>query len=170
MTVRAARPEDARGIAEVHVRTWQAAYRHRFPAEVLDELSVDEREAQWQEWLDAGTNIWVAVVGQEIVGFAAAGPSRGKEDIAELYAIYVLPEHWGSGAAHDLMASAISWFREHDYPSAMLWVLADNPRARRFYEREGWHFDGTRTDVVSGVEVEEALYRIHPEPRLESDQ
>ena len=75
MTVRAARPEDARGIADVHVRTWQAAYRHAFPAEVLDGLSVDERESGWLERLEAGMDIWVAGDGEAIVGFAAAGPS-----------------------------------------------------------------------------------------------
>jgi GNAT superfamily N-acetyltransferase len=160
VTVRAARPEDAHGIAGVHVRTWQAAYRHAFPAEVLDRLSVAGRKATWRERLDAVTSIWVAVEGEAIIGFAAAGPSRTQEDIAELYAIYVLPDHWGSGAAHELMAAAIGWFREERFTTAILWVLADNPRARRFYEREGWRLDGARTEVVHGVEVEEALYRI----------
>jgi RimJ/RimL family protein N-acetyltransferase len=160
VTVRAARAEDARAIAEVHVRTWQAAYRHLFPAEFLDQLSVDEREARWRGWLEDGTGIWVAVEDDAVVGFAAAGPSRTEEIAAELYAIYVLLEHWRSGAAHELMSAVTTWFRDKGYTSAMLWVLADNPRARRFYEREGWQFDGTRTDVVRGVDVEEALYRI----------
>jgi len=160
VTIHAARVEDARGIADVHVRTWQAAYRHAFPAEVLDALSVDEREAGWRERLDAGMRVWVAAESAAIVGFAAAGPSRTEEDVAELYAIYVLPEHWGTGVAHDLMAAAIGWFLAEQYATAMLWVLAANPRARRFYEREGWRFDGTRTEVMRGVEVEEARYRI----------
>ena len=160
MTVRAAGPEDARGIAEVHVRTWQAAYRHAFPAEVLDGLSIDERELGWLEGLEEGMDIWVADDGEAIVGFAAAGPSRTEEESVELYAIYVLPEHWGSGAARELMAAAIGSFVEGQYATAMLWVLADNPRARRFYEREGWHVEGTRTDAVRGVEVDEARYRI----------
>jgi RimJ/RimL family protein N-acetyltransferase len=160
VTVRRAGPEDARGIAEVHVHTWQAAYRHAFPAEVLEQLSVDKRETQWREWLDRGAPVWVAVDGPRVAGFAAAGPSDTEENVAELFAIYVLPEHWGNGAAHELMGAAIDWFRAEDYTSAMLWVLADNPRARRFYDREGWRFDGTRTDVVRGVEVNEARYRI----------
>jgi GNAT superfamily N-acetyltransferase len=160
LTVRAARVEEARGIADVHVRTWQAAYRHAFPAEVLDALSVDEREAGWRERLDAGMRVWVAAESAAIVGFAAAGAWRTEEDTAELYAIYVLPEHWGTGVAHDLMTAALGWFRAEQYTTAMLWVLTDNPRARRFYEREGWRFDGTRTDVLRGVEVEEARYRI----------
>ena len=160
MSIRRARPADAHGIASVHVRTWQAAYRHAFPAEALDGLSVDEREGSWRERLEEEANIWVAVEDEAVVGFAAAGPSRTEEGVAELYAIYVLPEHWGSGAAHELMAAVSGWFREQQYTTGMLWVLADNPRARRFYEREGWRFDGRRTDTVRGFEVEEALYRI----------
>ena len=160
MTVRPARPGDARAIAEVHVRTWQAAYRHALPADVLDSLSVDERQAQWRTWLEEGANAWVALEDDGVVGFVAVGPSRTEEDAGELYAIYVLPERWGSDAARELMAAGVGWFREQQYVTAMLWVLADNPRARRFYEREGWRFDGTRTDVVRGVEVEEALYRL----------
>jgi hypothetical protein len=31
--VRFAEPADCREIAEVHIRTWQAAYQHAFPSE-----------------------------------------------------------------------------------------------------------------------------------------
>jgi GNAT superfamily N-acetyltransferase len=161
VTVRRAEPADARAIAEVHVRTWQAAYRHAFPAEVLDNLDVDEREALGRRLLESKEEeIWVAEDGGRIVGFAAAGPSRTEEGSAELYAIYVLPEAWGTGAGPGLMAAVKDWFASEGYATAMLWVLADNPRARRFYEREGWRVDGERIDTVRGVEVEEALYRL----------
>lgn len=40
-------------------------------------------------------------------------------------------------------------------------MFEDNPRARRFYEREGWHADGeTKEDELVGVTVREVLYRI----------
>jgi GNAT superfamily N-acetyltransferase len=160
VTVRRARPADARAIAEVHVRTWQAAYRHAFPAEVLDNLSVDGRETRWRERLEEGYVIWVAETEGGIVGFSAVGPSRTEEAAGELYAIYVLPEAWGSGAASELMVAAKAWFAQEGYAKAMLWVLADNPRARRFYEREGWRAEGTRIDTIRGTDVEEALYRL----------
>ena len=160
MTVRRAKPADARAIADVHVRTWQAAYRHAFPPEVLDGLSVDERETRWRERLEEGYVVWVAEAEDQIGGFAAVGPSRTEQDTGELYAIYVLPEWWGSGAAPELMARAKDWFAEEGFATAMLWVLADNPRARRFYEREGWRAEGTRIDTVRGQQVEEALYRL----------
>jgi GNAT superfamily N-acetyltransferase len=160
VTVRRARPADARAIADVHVRTWQAAYRHAFPQEVLDNLSVDEREVGWRERLEQDYVAWVAEAEDRIVGFAAAGPSRTEQDAGELYAIYVLPDSWGSRAAPELMAAAHEWFAQEGYATAMLWVLADNPRARRFYEREGWRPESTRVDTVRGTEVEEALYRL----------
>ena len=77
-----------------------------------------------------------------------------------MYAIYVLPEAWGSGAGTSLMAAFKDWLAQEGYTTAMLWVLADNPRARRFYEREGWQVDGSRVDTIRGVEVEEALHRL----------
>jgi GNAT superfamily N-acetyltransferase len=158
--VRRAEPADARAIAEVHVCTWQVAYRHAFPAEVLQGLSVDEREERWRDHLGGRVAAWIAEAGGKVVGFVSVGPSRTEEDEGELYAIYVLPEAWGSGAASGLMAAAKDWFAEEGYATAMLWVLADNPRARRFYEREGWRVDGERIDTIRGVEVEEALYRL----------
>ena len=160
MTVRRAEPADARGIAEVHTRTWQAAYRHVFPADVLDSLDAEERVRGWLERIEADMAVWVAETEDGIVGFVAAGPARTEDDLGELYAIYVLPEAWGSGAASALMAAFKDWLAEEGYNTAMLWVLADNPRARRFYEREGWRADGERADTIRGVEVEEALYRL----------
>jgi GNAT superfamily N-acetyltransferase len=161
VNVRRAELADARAIAEVHVRTWQAAYRHAFPAEVLEGLSVDDREDLARRLLERWSEvIWVAEAESRIVGFAAVGPSRTEEGSGELYAIYVLPEAWGTGAGPGLMAEAKDWFAREGYATAMLWVLADNPRARRFYEREGWRVEGTRLDTIYGVEVEEALYRL----------
>jgi GNAT superfamily N-acetyltransferase len=157
---RRARPADARAIADVHVRTWQAAYRHAFPREVLDSLSVEERATSWRQRVEEGYAVWVAEASGRIVGFAAAGPSRTEEDAGELYAIYVLPDAWGGGAASELMAAAKHWLAQEGYATAMLWVLADNPRARRFYEREGWRAEDTRVDTVRGTDVEEALYRL----------
>ena len=160
MRVRRAGPADARGIAEVHTRTWQAAYRHVFPAEVLDDLDVEERVRGWLERIEGDMDVWVAETEGGIVGFLAAGPSRTEDGPGEVYAIYVLPEAWGSGAGPSLMAAFKDWLAQEGYPTAMLWVLADNPRARRFYEREGWRVDGSRVDTIRGIEVEEALYRL----------
>jgi RimJ/RimL family protein N-acetyltransferase len=47
-----------------------------------------------------------------------------------------------------------------DYGAALLWVLEDNPRARRFYERAGWAPDGVRkAEERLGVRAAEVRYR-----------
>lgn len=161
VTVRRAELADCRQVAEVHVRTWQAAYRHVLPPEVLESLSVDEREAVCRRLVESDLEVvWVAEAEQRLVGFVFAGPARTEDAAGELYAIYVLPEAWGSGAGRELMAAAKGWFVSAGYAKAMLWVVEDNPRARRFYEREGWEAVGARITTVYGVDVEEALYRL----------
>ena len=67
---------------------------------------------------------------------------------------------WGSGAARGLMDVPREWFTQDGYATAMLWVLRSNPRARRFYEREGWRPEGTRVHTIRDTAVEETLYRL----------
>jgi ribosomal protein S18 acetylase RimI-like enzyme len=159
-TVRRATPEDARPIAEVHVATWRGAYAHVFPAEVLESLSVDAREQGWRQVIaDEAMCVYVAEDVARIVGFINVGASRDAEGEGELYAIYVHPEAWGSGAGKALLEAGRAWLAER-FATASLWVLEDNPRARRFYEREGWFLDGERTDIVRGIPVSEVRYRL----------
>jgi ribosomal protein S18 acetylase RimI-like enzyme len=47
------------------------------------------------------------------------------------------------------------------FATAVLWVLEDNPRARRFYERHGWAASGIEAnfDEYCEVSVPEVEYR-----------
>ena len=161
--MRRARQEDAAAVAEVHVRTWQAAYEHIFGAERLDELDVEPRLRGWERALAERPDEPVLLAEQEgrVVAFASVGPSRDEPGEGELYAIYALPSAWGGGAGPALMRESLALLRELGYRSATLWVLEDNPRARRFYEREGWTLDGTRREGEHlGVAASEVRYRI----------
>jgi hypothetical protein len=53
LSVRPARPGYAAAIAEVHVRTWQAAYRGQIPDAFLDGLSVERHHEAWRANLRA---------------------------------------------------------------------------------------------------------------------
>src|SRR5580658_5310835 len=150
MRVRVASSADARRIAEVHVRTWQAAYRGQVPDEHLDSLSVEERESTWFEIL-RGSNLpgsGVFVIEDDnraVVGFVGLAPSTDPDatsDTGEVGAIYVLREHWGAGYGSTLLEQATESLREAECSSATLWVLDSNARARSFYERARWVPDG----------------------------
>jgi ribosomal protein S18 acetylase RimI-like enzyme len=119
----------------VHVRTWQAAYAHVFGVKRLAGIDLDARERRWRERLAAPRPhgaVFVAETGGSVVGFASCGESRDAIYEGELYAIYVLPEAWGSAAGQALMAATLASLRASGFPTASLWVLDDNPRAQRF--------------------------------------
>lgn len=160
--MRRARPDDGAAIAEVHVRTWQDAYEHVFGAERLAGVTVAQRLPMWRQILDDPSQTALVAENEDgrIVGWCTVAPSRDADADGELWGIYVLPEAWGSGAGTALMAAGIDTLRESGYREVILWVLEDNPRARRFYEREGWILDGGRRDEeFLGVTVAEVRYR-----------
>ena len=160
LVVRRAEPGDARRLAEIHVETWRATYADVLPQDVLDGLSVDEREGLWREWIPhPETEVFVVVPDGELVGFASVGPSWNNPGVGELYSIYVLPRAHGSGAGPALMHAAVAALARR-FDEAILWVATVNPRARRFYERHGWVADGERVDSIAGASVPETRYRL----------
>ena len=167
MIVRDAVPDDAEAMALVHVRTWQAAYAHIFPPERLAALSAERRTDNWRVWIatpEPRTHRFVTEDGDGVCGIASLGPARDEDEPAEtgeLYAIYVLPRAWGTGAGPALMGAVLDRLRGEGFRGAILWVLEDNPRARRFYERSGWALDGGVMDgTFLETTVTEVRYRI----------
>jgi ribosomal protein S18 acetylase RimI-like enzyme len=150
MRIREAIRSDARAIAEIHVRAWQAAYRGQLPDEYLDGLSVEDRLEQHEWTIRNPRETWRLWVGEDDgrpTGFAVTGPSEdadADERTGEVYAIYLEPERVGTGAGRELFGHAVEDLRTRGFRSATLWVLETNERARRFYELAGWKTDGTR--------------------------
>lgn len=70
--------------------------------------------------------------------------------VGELYALYVTPAWWSAGAGRALMDRVLTSLEADGYRRAVLWVLAGNGRARRFYERAGFTPDGG-THILSGL-------------------
>ena len=157
--VRPARPEDAEAIAHVQVETWRAAYAHAIPPETLARADPAERAEMWRQWLTGGSATFVGEVDGEVRGFVGVGESRAEPGVGELYAIYVLPNAWGTGLATRLIERGEEDLRARGFTLAMLDVLADNPRARRFYERQGWVSTETFESTFLAHEVELARYR-----------
>jgi GNAT superfamily N-acetyltransferase len=158
--VRLGREDDALAIETIRVRGWRIAYRHVFPARDLDELPIDE--SRWRLRLASPPPGWTTLVverDRRVRGFASVGPSRDEHGTGELYAIYVDPDDWSTGAGRALIERAEAELAR-EYGEAMLWVLEENPRARRFYERAGWWPDGARkAEERWGVRAPEVRYR-----------
>lgn len=164
MLIRPAIAADAPAIAQVHVASWQSAYRDQLPAQYLAELSVDARCKMWQSTIAKGApKVLVAEVEDKVVGFAAIGPSRdegaGLDDF-EIWAIYLLPAYWGQGIGGQLWQAVRAFSEQCGAGSVSLWVIANNERARHFYEAHGFVLlkDSATNFELGGVILQEVRY------------
>jgi len=121
------------------------------PADFLASLDVHRREAGWTSIIaDGTTDVFVAVDGEEVIGWASAGP--GRDPIAvrprELEGIYVVASAYGSGAGQQLLDAAVG------SDSAYLWMAENNHRAEAFYRRNGFARDGlTKEESIGPVRL-----------------
>jgi GNAT superfamily N-acetyltransferase len=165
MTTRTAGPRDALAIATIRILGWQHAYRGLVADEFLDAMSVDADAARWAARLDEPrpwSRTLVVEADGGVVGFASIGPYRTVDldaayavtslavpgTVGEVEALYVHPAHWGDGTADALMHAALDELRHDGWSSVQLWLLADNPRAHRFYTRHGFVDDGARQTLT----------------------
>ncbi len=157
---------DADAIAAAHTRAWEIGYRGRIPDRVLDDPRLAKaRRERWRARLaegppvggDPDDRVFAAVLdeggAERVVGFGHAGrearPPDGRDPDGEIYGFYVHPRAWSTGAATRLMDACLDELRRRGFRRAVLWVMADNPRARRFYERAGWELSDVPPDLCS---------------------
>ncbi|TCM47878.1 GNAT family N-acetyltransferase [Kribbella sp. VKM Ac-2568] len=149
--VRAARPDDLYGAAVARVASWHAAFTGLVPQDFLDAMDPAKIAASWADSITAGRSrmyVAAAVAGGEIVGYAGVGPERdadAPEHVGELYALFVHPDWWGSGAARVLTDAAVTDLRAAGCDQVWLWVLEANTRAHAFYRRYGFTETPDRT-------------------------
>ena len=188
VVIRVGSAAHAAQIAAVQRETWFAAYEGVIAPEVIDRVTVPDdgarirqsfRTRPWQRMLvavdpgagdpdagdpDAGGIVGYASFGPETDVLNAPWPHPLTADgeggrVAELYALYVRPAWWSTGTGRALMEKVLARSAAAGYRSITLWVLRDNQRARRFYDRAGFAPDGA-TNVLTGLGgVHEVRYR-----------
>ncbi|MFF7450383.1 MULTISPECIES: GNAT family N-acetyltransferase [unclassified Streptomyces] len=163
--VRGMTAADCPRVAEIRVGGWRTAYRGLVPQPYLDAMDVTEETELLRTRLRQGDGNVVNLVAErdgEVLGWAAHGPYRDGErhtPDAELYALYVHPGHHGAGLGHALLQESMRRCTAAGHARMYLWVLEGNHRARRFYERGGFHADGAQAPFeVAGVAVPEVRY------------
>jgi GNAT superfamily N-acetyltransferase len=164
VTCRPMAADDLDAVCELHVRAWQAAYRGIVPQAFLDGMDPAVQVARRRGADLSGQH--VAEANGELLGWAVVGPYRDDEGDApaascgEIEAIYARPDALGRGVGRALMAYALSELRRQGLSPVLLWVLADNDRARRFYEKAGLYTDGATHDYeIAGATLPEVRYR-----------
>ena len=131
--LRAATPDDLSALRDLERRANLAALGHVFPPERYPFPDGDVL-ARWALVLadqDVGVLVRDAEDGSGLVLFAAY-------DDSSLRHLAVRPDHWGQGLASAAIATVTAAMARRGSRTASLWVLEENHRARRLYERLGW--------------------------------
>jgi GNAT superfamily N-acetyltransferase len=81
----------------------------------------------------------------QVLGFAQVGPAHDTDTgptTGQLHTIYLDPGHWGTGVGRLVHDAGLALLADGSHDRAVLWMLATNARAERFYRRQGWDRDG----------------------------
>lgn len=163
-TVRPAAPADAAEIARIQLDTWQTAYADLLPEPVLAGLDAGEAELTWRQTIEQGpARVFVAIEGEWLVGFCAAGPAPEEEaasadglpakdsaTVALISTLLVEPRWGRRGHGGRLLARAATAMREAGSTRGIAWVPEPDKASLGFYQRAGWVADGTVRTLDAG--------------------
>ena len=170
--LRRATVQDAPAIAAVRIDSWRATYRGMIPDAYLDDMDLEDSSALWTRVLSvpAGntTAVFIAEVDGEVLGFAA-GMLLKEEKFglnAELTAIYLKPAAQRAGLGRRLVALVADAYCTHGANGLLVWVIAGNRAARKFYEQLGAELLIEQPFSWDGLDLLEAGYGWRDLPAL----
>ncbi|MFV0280045.1 MAG: GNAT family N-acetyltransferase [Rhodoblastus sp.] len=138
-SIRSARSDDATAIAAVHDAAWREAYNGIIPGKTLASMINRRGPAWWMAAIRGGSRILVLEFDGQVVGYTSFGHNRvaAMPYAGEIFELYLVPEYQGLGFGGRLFAAARQELAAKGYLSTIVWALADNERALRFYENLG---------------------------------
>ncbi|MGE5613271.1 MAG: N-acetyltransferase family protein [Bacillota bacterium] len=162
LKIRYADISDAGTLAEIHARSWKAAYKGIVPDEILESITVEKRQEYFEKALSKKWEEDAIIYKEdEAVGFICIGECRDADKpgaYGEIWGIYLLPEYWGMGIGSVLINWGINELKKRNYSKVTLWVLEENINARKFYEKIGFKHDGTVKEITIGKKLKEYRY------------
>ena len=135
MTVRNTEFEDMKQLGHIMAVSFRTAFVDFVSQQTMDACAQEDHCAAMLEGIyregkmhfligeDSGMLVW-----------------QNAQDSAEIVAIHSLPESWGTGLGHAMLEEALNQIGNQP---VFLWAFKENKRARRFYEKHGFRWDGT---------------------------
>ena len=154
--------DHARGIAEVHVQSWQEAYAGIVPDDLLANLSVAKRTESWTTIICSKQRPQFTVVALDngrVVGFSNGGvpQNRALGYECELSALYLIQSHQKRGVGRELFHRLLTLMARLEPRDMYLWVLSDCATVG-FYRHLGGEYKKTETIVLGGKSLNKDLY------------
>jgi len=170
-SARIAGPNDAAAVGRVQAAVWRAAYHRILPPDVVDQFEAASFARVWRDSLKHPPSprhvLLVGCAGDQVVGFAAVGPSPdpdADETSGEVLALGVHPEARRSGHGSRLLNASVDTLRGKGFNSISAWLLAHDEDTRAFLAAAGLSPDRAYRDRV--IDVDGAVAR---EVRLTAD-
>ena len=146
ITIRLAKPDDALDMAEVHMRSWEAAYKDIIPMEYIKEINATRSVKFKRIITDENTTQYVIQNGDKTVGIMCVVDTPQDDDadenVCELEGIYLHPDYYRQGIGTKAMEYVFDIARNWGKPIMTLWVFAENTNTIQFYEKCGFTADG----------------------------
>ena len=163
MNLRRATTSDAPSLAQVHVDSWQVAYKGLVPDDFLQRFTYQKREEAFRAAIEArAEETYLAEVSDHAVGILTIGASRDPDldvrSCGEIWGIYVSPAYWRRGIGKRLAQEAERILLARGFRKIVLWVLEGNTAARSFYEAMGFCPDGASKVVNLGTSLNVIRY------------
>ena len=156
ITIQLANPDDAPDMAEIHARSWEAAYKDFIPMEYIREASA-KRPDLWKRIVtNENTTHYIIKADGKTVGIMTIAPPKDEDvddNYFELHGIYLHPDYFYKGIGTQAVNFAFDKALELGKKFMNVWVFAENENAIKFYEKHGFTADNkTNThDHVSRI-------------------
>lgn len=157
VSVRVGWPADAPGIAAVQLRAWERRYDGRLAAQLREQgVGPDDLAAAWNGTLgrppQARQRAMVALVHDEVVGFALTGPNGDPDADAsadgEISEFTIDPERTRAGHGSRLLQACADTLVADRFTRAVFWVDAADDVVRAFLDSAGWAPDGASRELA----------------------
>lgn len=156
--IRYANLNDAEILGKIHSESAQAGLKGIILDNILNDVfSIERRTKRFVSELSYGSPKTAIVFEKnEPVGLISYGSCRYRSNDKswiEIWRVYLTQKYWGSGVAKELMEWGINEIVKENFKNIELWVLEENIRARKFYEKIGFKYDNTFQVTDSGKEL-----------------
>ena len=155
ITIRLAVPADAPDMAEVHMRSWEVAYKDIIPEDYIRQKNATRHDLYTRVITEDNTNSYVIQYAGKTVGIMKIAPPQDDDvgdDFYELHYIYLHPDYFRIGIGTQAMEFIFDKARSIGKTGMTVWVLDENIKSIKFYEKCGFQKDGKKMNNEYGKE------------------
>ncbi len=166
-SVRLAKVSDAPAVGFVQAVLWREVYAELLPADVIEAFQPQAFAKVWRASLEAPPSpahrLLVACAGEQVVGFAAVGPSQdpdAQQGAGEVLVLGIHPDARRVGHGSRLLNAAVDTARGSGLITLGAWLPAADEATRAFLVGGGFGPDGAFRDRVIGSDDSQVVREV----------